>query len=280
MTYAEAAGRLEGSERCGVAYCPAHPDREGKHKSLSLRQGSDGSAIVHCFSGCHPRDIFRALRGGEIVSTDIRHVNEGPSDSERIEMARRIWSEASGATGTPAQVYLQSRGIAIAIPPSIRFAANLWHSPNVYAPTLVAAVQSPSASITGIQRIYLKADGSGKADLEPAKKSLGQCVGGAVRLARAGDTLVLAEGIETGLSVIQATGLPVWVALGTSGLRAMQLPNQVRDVIIAADNDVNNAGQRAAQDAAAKFISEGRCVRIAMPQTPGTDFNDSLQAMQ
>ena len=43
--------------------------------------------------------------------------------------------------------------------------------------------------------------------------------GGAVRLAPAAETLVLAEGVETGLAVQQATGLPTWATLGTSNLK-------------------------------------------------------------
>jgi len=45
-------------------------------------------------------------------------------------------------------------------------------------------------------------------------------------------------------------------------------------VIIAADADP--VGMQAAQDAAVRFVREGRRVRIAAPPT-GTDFNDILQ---
>ncbi len=102
---------------------------------------------------------------------------------------------------------------------------------------------------------------------------LGKCAGGAVRLAPAGPELVLSEGIETGLSVQQATGLPVWATLSTSGLRAVILPPATTVVTIAADGD--EAGEVAAQAAARRFIAEGRAVKIARPPK-GMDFNDLL----
>ena len=94
-----------------------------------------------------------------------------------------------------------------------------------------------------------------------------------MRLAPAGPELVLSEGIETGLSVQQATGLPVWATLSTSGLRSVILPPEVETVIIAADAD--EPGEKAAQEAARRFIAEGRTVKIARPPK-GMDFNDLL----
>jgi len=47
-------------------------------------------------------------------------------------------------------------------------------------------------------------------------------------------------------------------------------------VVILADNDANGAGGYAARKAAGRWSAEGRCVRIAIPPEPGTDFNDVL----
>jgi DNA primase len=62
--------------------------------------------------------------------------------------------------------------------------------------------------------------------------------------------------------------------LGTSGLKAVILPLEVKTVIIAADAD--EAGEKAAQDAARRFYLEGREVKIARPPA-GMDWNDVLQ---
>ncbi|MEE8531285.1 MAG: toprim domain-containing protein, partial [Hyphomicrobium sp.] len=76
---------------------------------------------------------------------------------------------------------------------------------------------------------------------------------------------------ETALSVMQAISIPTWAALSTSGLKALLLPPSVREVIVLADGD--EPGEKAAQDAAQRFVQQGRKVRIARPPE-GKDFND------
>jgi putative DNA primase/helicase len=105
---------------------------------------------------------------------------------------------------------------------------------------------------------------------------LGRAAGGAVRLAAAAETLLIGEGIETTLAGMQATGLPAWAALSTSGLKTQILPPIVRELVILADHDVSGAGERAAYAAADRWLAEGRRVRIALPPEPGTDIADVL----
>ena len=87
--------------------------------------------------------------------------------------------------------------------------------------------------------------------------------------------LLVGEGIETVLSAMNATGLPGWAALSTSGLTSLNLPSEVREVTIAADADA--AGQNAAKKAAERWIGSGRTVRIAYPPGGYNDFNDALR---
>jgi DNA primase len=103
---------------------------------------------------------------------------------------------------------------------------------------------------------------------------LGPCQGGAVRLGAVRDLLMVGEGIETCLAAMQATGKPAWAALGTSGLRNLELPEHVNGVIVLADGD--EAGEAAARSCGSKWYREGRRVRIARPPR-GLDFNDLLQ---
>ena len=105
---------------------------------------------------------------------------------------------------------------------------------------------------------------------------MGPVMGGAVRLAAAGEELAITEGIETGLAVQQATGEPTWAALSAGGIRKIELPQLplAREVIIAADHD--EAGERAAEAAAKRAHGEGRVVRICKPPTAGKDFLDLL----
>jgi len=84
---------------------------------------------------------------------------------------------------------------------------------------------------------------------------------------------MVGEGIETCLAAMQATGDPAWAALSTSGLRTLDLPDSVHDVIVLADGDA--PGEAAALDCARRWKREGRKVRIARPPR-GCDFNDLL----
>jgi putative DNA primase/helicase len=147
---------------------------------------------------------------------------------------------------------------------------------------MVALVEHVDYGIVGIHRTYLRRDGSRKADLPRnlQKRALGPIGGGAVRLGtpQRGEWLVVAEGIETTLAVMIACEIPGWAALSEGGIRALILPPEATHVIVCADHDTHGVGQRAAQDAAARWIAEGRRVRIALPPGPGTDFNDLLRA--
>jgi phage/plasmid primase-like uncharacterized protein len=108
---------------------------------------------------------------------------------------------------------------------------------------------------------------------------LGICAGSALRLAPAGRVLALAEGIETALSVMQATAMPTWAALSGPGLASVVLPPfpLAEEVLIFADYD--DEGMKATQRGATRFVIEGRKVRVALPPRPGLDFNDVLRGI-
>jgi hypothetical protein len=139
---------------------------------------------------------------------------------------------------------------------------------------MVALVKRGSdGTALAIHRTFLARDGSGKAPVEPQKMMLGPRRGGAVLLALPGEVLMVGEGIETCRAAMEATGHPAWAALSTSGLRSLELPKDVGDVIVLADGD--EAGEAAARDCALRWKREGRRVRIARPPQ-GLDFNDML----
>ena len=131
-----------------------------------------------------------------------------------------------------------------------------------------------TGSPIAIHRTFLARNGFGKAPVDPAKMMLGPCRGGVVRLGQPGGVLMVGEGIETCLAAMQATGHAAWAALSTSGLRTLDLPAAVRDVIVLADGD--DPGEAAALECARRWKCPGRRVRIARPPT-GMDFNDLLK---
>jgi hypothetical protein len=179
--------------------------------------------------------------------------------------------------------YLTGRAITLPPAPTLRYAPRCWHREiRRELPAMVALVEHVERGIVGVHRTYLRSDGAGKADLrkEWQKLSLGPIGGGAVRLGmpRPYEWLAIGEGIETVLAVMVACRLPGLAALSAGGLRALVLPPEIEHVLIAADNDANGVGQRAAHDAAARWSAEGRHVRIALPPEPDTDFADVLAA--
>jgi phage/plasmid primase-like uncharacterized protein len=145
---------------------------------------------------------------------------------------------------------------------------------------MVALVENVTRGPVAIHRTYLQSNGSAKALAEPDKASLGPVGGGAVRLAtpEPGEWLVIAEGLETALSVAVACAMPAWAALSAGGIRSLVLPSEIAKVLICADNDTNGVGQRAAHEAARRWLAEGRQVRIAMPPTLDSDFNDLIRS--
>jgi len=195
-------------------------------------------------------------------------------DAKRSEFALAIWQSAQPANGTPVETYLASRGLNLPPPNSLRFHAGLKHPSGGSWPAMVALVTRGSDGMPlAIHRTFLARNGAGKAPVDPQKMMFGPCRGGAVCLAASGDVLMVGEGIETCLAAIQATGHPAWAALSTSGLRAFDLPRDVREVIVLADGD--EPGEAAARDCALRWKWEGRRVRIARPPQ-GMDFNDML----
>lgn len=265
-----------------IARCPAHNDRS---PSLSIADDR-GKVLVHCHSGCHQHDVIAALRERGLWPS-TRHslglkqaiqnrspFQPNPSQRERSKFALEIWESSLQAQSSPVEDYLASRGLDIPQSPTLRYGRNLKHPAGETWPCMVALVRRGTDNVPlGIHRTFLARAGKGKAPVEPAKMMLGPCRGGAVFLGEPKDVLMVGEGIETCLAVMKATNLPAWAALSTSGLKSLNIPSQVREVIILADGD--DPGEAAAQESARRWLHAERTVKIARPPR-GLDFNDLL----
>jgi putative DNA primase/helicase len=283
---AETIARMLDGRKAGkswMARCPAHDDRV---PSLSIRDAENGKVLVRCHAGCDQGRVIAALRTRGLWEEDDRYRGTHPArptaltdepgsdDAKRTEFALSIWHRAMPIDDPIVNTYLGSRGLHLSPPKTLRFHPGLKHPSGGTWPTIIALVTRGSDNIQlAIHRTFLARDGGGKAPVDSQKMLLGPSRGGAVRLAAPGDVLMVGEGIETCLAAMQETGLPAWAALSTSGLKALNLPKDVRDVIILADGD--DVGEAAARDSAQRWASEGRLVRIARPPR-GSDFNDVL----
>lgn len=272
----------------GTAPCPVcQTERRGDQDALTLRDGDNGHLLAHCKkSGCdyaticavlsfwgiaangEPPDPEKAAqRAADRRDTEIRHANA----------ALMLWHAAQPITGTPAERYLREvRGIAAPLPETLRFQPLAWHPSGQSLPAMIAQVQG--AALYAVHRTYLRPDGLGKAEIEPAKAMLGGCKGGAVALSSAQrGALVVCEGIETGLSLASGLVLPpatIWAALSTSGMSGLKLPSAPGHLIVATDGD--EPGYWAGRALAQRAYALGWRVETLQPP-PGTDWNDILK---
>lgn len=278
------AGAVVKLQRAGSewkACCPFHQDRSPSFTIFS------GGERFHCF-GCGVSgdvlDFVQRLHGvslryaaemltGGLPTVEVQPVLSNDTTSNRVDDARDIWRSSQPVKGTLAENYLRSRSIDIALPESLRFASLRYGSKGREHPCMVAAVGSADRKFQGIQRTYLNADGTGKLDVPKPKLSLGRVSGGAIRLAPCAGSLVICEGIEDGLSLMQGLGQSVWVAAGASMLPAMRFPPMVKSVRIGGDND--EAGRAAADKAARAFAERGLEARVFFP-AGAKDFNEEL----
>lgn len=253
--------------------CPA-PGCGAEDRSLVLRidPAAPNSFFIYATEGSEGRAYRHVREKLKLVSVPAASANQ------RKFWALDIWDKTRAAPGTVVETYLRSRAIVLPVPDRLRFYPDLQHKSELGEsthPAMVACVTDVDDKPFAVHRTWLRRDGAGKADVEPCRKTLGPMKdrGGAVRLAPAARELAVAEGIETSLSVMQATGLPTWAALSTYGLKTLALPRLVESVAIFADGD--DEGETAALFAARRWKLEGRQVRIVRPPR-GFDFNDVL----
>lgn len=258
--------------------CPCH-----RGFSLSVTDGRDGKLLVKCWgAGCAAEDIFEELRRLDL-DDDWRERDEIAVEFRDDQTKRRAWALSLWDRGWPApgriEPYLRWRGITLAPPPSLRFLPNCKHPSGAILPAIIAKFVNVDEEFVGVQRIFLADDGQRSAGVGPPKPTLGPVAGGAVRLATFDPEkpLIVGEGVESTLSLMQLRRLPGWAAGSTSGLKRLVLPRDVRRILIAVDNDRNGAGERAAREAGQRWFREGRRVHLAIPSKVGSDWNDVVR---
>jgi len=257
----------------GMVSCFCHEDR---NPSLSISDGDDGKLLVNCFAGCDPLEILRALNGQGLCDRPVESPAPRLHRRDNGRAALDIWRESRPAAGTLVEKYLRRRGITLPVPPSIRYHPGLKHGPTgLTLPVMVAAVQAPDRRVTAIHRTFLNEFG-GKANVLTSKMALGPLGAGAVRMAKAGPLLGLAEGIEDALAAMKICNLPCWASLGGARLARVDLPGEVREVHIFADAD--DAGREAAEKAVRRFRREGLKARAFLPTGGAKDMNEALIA--
>lgn len=278
----ELAGCLEkvrwnGPNRI-TACCVAHRDRS---PSMTVSIGSNGKLLWKCFAGCSQDavgHILRSMLGGTFFNapktasewhTNLRR-DTNPFIKRCIE---EIWNDTRAIErGDVVDRYLTGRGIRLE-----RFPADVRCHPKLayyadrrgpgekakvvgYYPAMVCAMRDAQGKIQALHRTYLSSRGIKITDALPdhptitkARKVIGTTEGLVIRLGDAGETLVVGEGIETCMAAGILAGHPAWSAYSASNLPNVVIPDSVKRVIIASDNDA--AGRMAAAKLASRLIN-------------------------
>jgi putative DNA primase/helicase len=251
--------------------CPAC----GYPNGLTLSEKA-GRPLWWCASCRDQAAVSAALLGDAVAPRGDDTRRPADASEDRKAAALRLWQAAGPAAGSPVAIYLQSRGLTLPPEPVLRLLAGAKHPTGARLPAMVALLADLDGKPAAVHRTFLAPGGTGKATVEPQRMTLGPVRGAAVRLWPAAPRLVIGEGIETSLAAAVLLKAPAWAAVSAGNLAdTLALPALVREVVIAADNDA--PGRRAARQAAARWRAEGRAVKIAMPDRPGTDFNDLLR---
>jgi hypothetical protein len=197
------------------------------------------------------------------------------------ESARRLFAMSRPVCGTVAEVYLRNRGIsALHDAGSLRFHPRCYYRPDARSPmeiwpAMIAAVTDLSGEITGAQRTWLDPSGA-KAPVDTPRRAMGRLLSNAVRFGAPGEVMAAGEGIETMLSLRCALPtMPMAAALSAAHLAALLLPDTLRRLYVARDDDPAGDGALAALRERAETIG---VEAIALSPQLG-DFNEDLRSL-
>lgn len=280
-------------------------DLEGRGTYICTPDGAgcgagDGFQLLQRYHGWTPKEAFEFLEnllggGPEHISDILKRIpliknnlNKQENSENKRKKLNLVWSQSKIITsGDPVDIYLRSRGIILQFwPENLRYHSQLPYYDDEKKkvigtfPAMIALVQDPNDKGITIHRTFL-GDGC-KANVPQPKKLMppimpGVLHGAAIRLYKPGDgVLAVAEGIETALAFNVATKIPIWATISAGGMEKIDLPQNIREVIIAVDNDQSGRGQEAASKLAKRLLIEGRTVRSVIPPNVGDDFADML----
>lgn len=203
-----------------------------------------------------------------------------------------VWRASKPLQGSAAERYLMKRGIwRPNLPTTLRSHDGLAYVHGKektfygYFPCLLAPIKDKEGKLVSVHRIFVTPEGD-KAPVPDAKKMMSPCAplqGTAIKLQPAeGDTLGLAEGIETALAAHAVSRMPVWACVSAVLMEQVEVPAHVKRVVIWADLDNSERGIQAAEALANRLEKEGKIVEIYLPQGPipeGTKGLDWLDVM-
>lgn len=255
-----------------LACCPAHDDKE---PSLTIKDGSNGGVLLHCWSGCSFKDVARAIEAiaGSYERDEPRPAvtnNEGSSKLRVMEMAFNIWQNSTPLCKVSKR-YLERRGILNA--PGVRsLRSGILKHPQTQelAPAIIVPIHTAHRRVVGIQRIFLDEADCTKYRDGQAKFSLGGS--GFARLSEPSKgAILLTEGPENALAAELMFKGPAWACCGGFPQKAVEIEG-VKKIAIICDNDRADTSVNKAN----AFIAHNPQfeVKVWVPKKVGQDVND------
>lgn len=153
-------------------------------------------------------------------------------------------------------------------------------------PAMIAAIRDLSGEIITLHRTYLTNWGR-KAPVECPRKMMSvpddkTVTGSAIQLGGmpTNGILGIAEGMETAMSAARASGIVTWSAVSAGLLEKLILPESVHTVLIWADKDRSETGQKASTNLQTSLQESGIRSFVLMPKwvipadAKSIDWND------
>jgi hypothetical protein len=269
--------------------CPAcsagrHSKANRKAKIFRIWRNEVGFATYYCVhcgeAGCafdgdmappDPKVVARAK--AESAERDRRH------KADRLGKARWLWGQRRPIVGSIGERYLRERrGIVGTLPATLGFLPG----DSEYPPAMIAAfglaheiepgaIEIADDAVTGVHLTRLLPDGSDRKRGSKAKIMIGHSMGSPIVLAPPNDMcgLVVAEGIESTLTAIDATGLCGWAAGSASRMPALAEAIGIRFECVTIVGDDHEDGRRFAGELAERIAMWGIEVRVVPPTAWG-----------
>lgn len=253
--------RFHFSPESGDCYC-----QQCHAVSSDRRNGIEG---LHWWLGISHQEVISKVESyqretGHRLAIEVR---ESADRSEDIAAAIRQSTPA--ASSPEAMAYLEGRGLCVDYPAEmadIKFVREWEFEADQESDCLVSILKDGKGLP---QAVLLTAiEDAKKAFGDDSRRFVGPVTGSCLTLGAADPTVVLAEGLETGLALMESVrragrSWQIRVAGSAANLDTCPIPDACTTVIIAADLD--DAGQRAAIKAAQVIRKTRRVVSIATP---------------
>jgi putative DNA primase/helicase len=253
--------RQHGGDWRGDAGFIPSPGHSKRDRGTVIRDRADGRGVLVYSFNADWRSVRDALgiSAGEarpMAPRELRMLRQQmareKAERERRQLARCVDLCQQGDApepGGPVRTYLAARGLPAAVVAQAVNAGSLReHLDDRGRASMLALAHNRQGVLRGVQLTKLAPDGRGKRGTDCDRLTFGPYKGAACRVFNvAGDTLAVAEGLETALAFAALRKIPTWAGFGTRNVAAFEPPTGIRTLIIAADGD------RAAHDSPGDF---------------------------